>query len=780
MTRPASFAAGFDAVSNKSFDSDDESTSLLHSEITEEMNKKETSKEMLTEDRSSSVASGSVSSSSLALLAENFKKLEKSGKLKSWGGKIKAGASRASFSLGKFSKSQSALYKGLAKLRRDSPKSSPKTQRKRPDQEVHSDNDSDSLGAASSTPLLHSETASVATPPPKPPRTFTTKTLDVGPNAVECPWDINSPSPHPPSPLCNDFSGNVLSAIGEMGRIYSQTEGSVAEVSSETAERKDGTEKLVANGRVTMGVLATGTAESGSDNSQKTPLASPAHSQVQLQADKMERKTAAEHSQVLSSVSKSDAAGDSAIVFQVTMATPPTSLKGSARGSLDELSKDEEWSEALMEVEADERQEDEDAETPLIPRKLRREGRDELGALRTHVTLPCPDNAGTKDVDKRMSIMSVASTEWFSASSSSDSESLDDFVSSPSQIELEEGNDLPARTPSSTSEVYNTPPSSPHIDIDRFCSTPEPTNQAGDDDHVTGGLQELRSQDDPQQPAERTEEANHVSSNTVSGIAIRESGDGSEGPIEQPLEFVDALTDRSHSESPADLKPDDWKPDTEVAEIRPSTEEQERAEADDEGDEEFKDVFEIPPLRLRSHKKHSSTSTGSASGGRKRSLTTTDINLEKLEARDTLGELYSNVSKDDNFDTECKRHHYRSQALSVSTSGMISSFSAQDFAEILGPSLPTLLVDSPERDVEDESSEMERSGRMAIGSVDGLNDADCSSAGDEGGKMTPNSLASGTTSPDIVEPVIIPDAITPDLVSECGACVCVCVCVCMC
>ena len=801
LARPASFAAGFDrAESGKSCDSDDESTGLLHNEtIDEVIGKKETRRDTVCDDRPASAAGGGMSSSTIAQLTENFKKLEKSGKLKSWGGKIKAGASR---NLGRFSKSQSALYKSFSKLRRDSPKASPKaspkTQRKQ--LEVHSDNDSDALWASSSTPLLLSTTASSATPPPKPPRTFKTRLFDIGPPMIECP---QSPSPHPPSPQCDDFSGNVLSAIGEMGRIYSQTEetGEVAE-SSEKVERIEETNPaVVANGRVTMGVLAPDTAVS--TDSLKTLLASPNHSQVQFQAEKTESETPTENFEDLSSSgpaeSKSDAAGDRVVTFTVTVATPPGSLEGSTRVSMDELSRDEdEWSEALTDTctrDADPDQErrgedDADAETPLILRKQMQWREppcddDEFGDPGTYSALPLPGGSrGNKDLDKRMSIMSVASTEWFSASSSSDSESLDDFVSSPSQVELEEGIEVTARTPSSTSEVYNTPPSTPPpFDIDRYYSTPEPTNQEGDDgDHVTDGLRETGGREEPES---RTEEADRVSD-----IAVRESGDGSEGPVERPPEFVEAVTDKSRSESPVDLKPDNPKPDAEAPEPRPSVvvvDEQDRVEADDESDddEDFKDVFEVPVARFRSHKKHSVCSTDS--DRRKRSLTTTDINLEVLEARDTLGELYSNVSKDDNYDTEFgKRHHVRAQNLAAVASavvggGLVSSFSAQDFAEILGPSLPTLLVEGAEREAEEEGDvpgepgEMERSGSTAVGSVNGLNDADCSSAGDEGeastGKLTPSSPASRTTSPDVVEPVVIPDSITPNMVSGVTLCV---------
>lgn len=513
MARPASFAAGIDRVeSTRSYDSDDESTSLLRSnEILNEIDRKDFRRETVCQDRPASAAeersggmTSGMSASTMAQLAENFKKLEKSGKLgssgkleksgklKSWGGKLKAGASR---NLGRFSKSQSALYRSFTKLRRDSPKASPKAspkpQRKRSELEVNSDNDSDSL-TSSSTPLLLSTSASTATPPPKPPRTFKTKIFDTGPSAIVCP---QLPSPDPPFSQCDDdFSGNVLSAIGEMGRIYSQTEGTLgagSTSSSEKAGQQDETNSpvVVANGRVTMGVLAQDTATS--TDSLKTLVASPNHSQVQFQAEKNETGTPTERAEDSSSVpveSKSDTASERVVTFTVTVATPPGSLEGGSGLSLDELGREEEeWSEALTDArdaDPDEGlgEEEDDVETPLVTRRQLREARDEFGdhGMPSALSLPGSGGGVGKDVDKRMSIMSVASTVWYSASSSSDSESLDDFISSPSQVELEDGIDVPVRTPSSTSEVFNTPPSSPPtVDIDRYSITPEPTNREG-------------------------------------------------------------------------------------------------------------------------------------------------------------------------------------------------------------------------------------------------------------------------------------------------------------
>ena len=161
--------------------------------------------DLLREFAASNLPNSSGATSSMALLAENFKKLEKSGKLKNWNiAKIKA-PRKSSFTQlsGKFSKSYQALNR---RFRSDSTKSTKSTV----ERDAHSDNeDSDN---SSATPLLHSKSASSLTPPPKPPRTFKQRALDLtGDGDVSSVLLFNSEG--------DDFSGDVLSAIREMGVV---------------------------------------------------------------------------------------------------------------------------------------------------------------------------------------------------------------------------------------------------------------------------------------------------------------------------------------------------------------------------------------------------------------------------------------------------------------------------------------------------------------------------------------------------------------------------------
>ena len=153
---------------------------------------------------------GGGATASMVLLAENFKKLEKSGKLKNWNiAKLKA-PRKSSFTQlsGKFSKSYQALNR---RFRSESTKSA-----KSVDRDALSDNeDSDN---SSATPLLSSTSANNLVPPPKPARTFKQRTLDLtGDDEVANVLLFNSQD--------DDFSGDVLSAIREMGVLQVATGG---------------------------------------------------------------------------------------------------------------------------------------------------------------------------------------------------------------------------------------------------------------------------------------------------------------------------------------------------------------------------------------------------------------------------------------------------------------------------------------------------------------------------------------------------------------------------
>ena len=158
--------------------------------------------DILREFAAANTENSSGATSSMALLAENYKKLERSGKLKNWNiAKLKA-PKKPSFTLsGKLSKSYQALNR---RFRSESTKS--KTQL---EHEAHSDNE-DSDPTSSATPLLHSRSANYLVPPPKPPRTFKQRRLDLTGDGEDTGALFDD---------AGDFSSDVLSAIKKMGMV---------------------------------------------------------------------------------------------------------------------------------------------------------------------------------------------------------------------------------------------------------------------------------------------------------------------------------------------------------------------------------------------------------------------------------------------------------------------------------------------------------------------------------------------------------------------------------
>ena len=158
--------------------------------------------DLLKEFTASNTPNTSGATSSMALLAENYRKLEKSGKLKNWNiAKVKTPRKSSLTQLsGKFSKSYQALNR---RFRSDSTRSAKSSV----ERDAHSDNED--TENSSETPLLHGG-SSTFLPPPKPPRTFKQRKLDLtGDGDVENVLLYED----------DDFSGDVLSAIKEMGVV---------------------------------------------------------------------------------------------------------------------------------------------------------------------------------------------------------------------------------------------------------------------------------------------------------------------------------------------------------------------------------------------------------------------------------------------------------------------------------------------------------------------------------------------------------------------------------
>ena len=187
--------------------------------------------------------------SSIALLAENYKKLEKSGKLKSWnlGGKIKT-PKTSIFTLGKFSKSYQALNR---RFRHDTMKSKVQA-----DRDAHSDNEESDLTA--NTPLLLSKSASHLGPPPKPPRTFKQRKLDLT-GDMDNPQTLFDEN--------DNFSSHLLSVIKEMGVICSNDD--------KNEDKNDGDSKESSPSSLPNGGLGVLPSRNSASSSSSPDLVSP-------------------------------------------------------------------------------------------------------------------------------------------------------------------------------------------------------------------------------------------------------------------------------------------------------------------------------------------------------------------------------------------------------------------------------------------------------------------------------------------------------------------------
>lgn len=210
--------------------------------------------------------------SSLHLLAANFQKLEKEKEKKmggrgSWnlGDKLKS-ARRSSkkisnYAFSKLGEGQEVIRRRLKKVSKGN---------RHVIRDVHSDTEEDQL-STQSTPLLFSVSASTQNlsssalgvdlikdhPPPKPPRTFKTKHLqDL---VVNCP-DNNSDGDEGETVFLgdtgDDFSSDVLSAISDVGAIYSLDEGAIRSLD-------EGLLEGIANGRIPSSAPAPSSTTNG-------------------------------------------------------------------------------------------------------------------------------------------------------------------------------------------------------------------------------------------------------------------------------------------------------------------------------------------------------------------------------------------------------------------------------------------------------------------------------------------------------------------------------------
>lgn len=395
-------------------------------------------------------------SGSLEMLAHNLKKLEKSGKLKSWGGsqklgeKIRSTARRSSKRISAYAKNK--LNEARDKLR---PKERAVISR-----EVHSDVDDEEM-TTTSTPLLYSMSASThnlsstySSPPPKPPRTFATKHLSSASLSDED-SDLLKDS--------GDFS-DILSAIKEMGVLYKST-SSLEELDSETA--------VIPNGLIH---------ESGSSKIKKSE-SSPqlSHNKLSKTDEPATIKSKGNSPRLtpLNTIdenlsSRQEQSSDNLIVSNTSIDL--------ALGVVESPPKDKYNEERLF------------SSVPLRRKKLLAASTSfDTGtfALADNDSEVPASETTTFDESKRFSILSTTSADFFSADSSEASDSKLPSVSVSPEIppDTPSGPDH-LRVPSSCSadECFSTPPSTPTLPTSKHSTLnrdEQQTNQIEDVDQDT-------------------------------------------------------------------------------------------------------------------------------------------------------------------------------------------------------------------------------------------------------------------------------------------------------
>ena len=717
----------------------------------------------------------------MMLLAENLTKLEKSGKLKSWE-KIKGGARRASlrFSLGRFGSSSPTGRKR-----------SKQEKKERALFESHSDlEDDDDSFESSSTPLLHSVSANNLAPP-KPPRTFKTKVLDMD---TDDSLMVDGEGKKLSQAEDSEFA-EVLLAIKKMGTLYSETETETKGVE----DNENGTkhEKIVANGSVPMGTLVENVSEdiTVSTPSDDTQGSNHIDSDSKLAEHEGSRvvhrdETTGEVTEELPGVSELDTVRESARTEVdeglIQQASSNTSERTERRVSGSENDSTEEVGKKIAAKEDQIQQESVKSSVVFREKKV---------AVSAYQTLSPPytcsingeEDRSSSEIkvlfdDKRFSILSCASTEWFSADSStgdskpnstSISPEVPDSVSPPSQV----GDSIRMRFHSSDDECFSTPPSTPNPPLetpveDHVTSKSEVTNETPIENHVTS-MPELTDKTPVEDHAtsmpeltDKTPVEDHVTSmpeltnETVvedhvtnmpelTNEMVVEDHVTSMPELTNEMAVEDHVTSMPESTNQVldDNKAEDSKSQKVDSDVTCETTTNQIADASH-------DHVTQPHVSKRE--------TQNPNKKRKRSLT-----VSSAPVSDLRGKLFPS-SRDDNFGTEFSQRHYTDG--DAGSFGMVSSFSEQDFADIFKASIPVLNIetvdeqdgddDAIEGPAEDEKQASQRS------SVEDLNDGDNSSFGEEVEKPgTPSSLESRVETPESIEPVVIPDDITPDKVS---------------
>ena len=725
----------------------------------------------------------------MMLLAENLTKLEKSGKLKSWE-KIKGGAKRASlrFSLGRFGSSSPT---GLMNRKR-----SKQEKKERALFESHSDlEDDDDSFESSSTPLLHSVSVNDLAPP-KPPRTFKTKILDMDTDDGLMDTDDGKKLSQEED---SEFA-EVLLAIKKMGTPYSETEGETKEME----RRENGTkhEKVVANGRVPMGTLVENVPEDVETVIVSTPsndTQSSNHIDSKLAECEGNRvvyrdETTGEVTEELPGVSELSTARENAQtevdkkgLTQQTSSNTAERTEEGVSGGEDDLAEEEGKKTATKEDEVQQ----ERAKSSVVFREKK-------VAVSAYQTLSRPytcsingeGDRSSSEIkvlfdDKRFSILSCTSTEWFSADSSTgdskpNSTSVSPEVPDSASPQSQVGDRLSPRMrfQSSDDECFSTPPSSPNPPLetpveDHVTNKSELTNETPVEDHVTNKSEltnETPVEDHVTNKSELTDET-PVEDHVTSMPELT-----NETLVEDHVTSMPELTNETlvedHVTSVPELTNETLVEDhvTSVPELANHVPDDDKAEDSKSRKVDSNDTCETTTNQIAdaSHdhvtRPHiSRKGPQAANKKRKRSLTvSSSAPLSNLKEKSL-----ANWSRDDNFGMEFGQRHYTDG--DAGSAGMVSSFSEQDFADIFKTSIPVLNIETvDEQDDDDDAIEGPEEGEKQASnrsSVEDLNDGDNSSFGEEVDKPgTPSSLDSRIETSESIEAVIIPEDITPDKV----------------
>ena len=673
----------------------------------------------------------------MQLLAENLKKLEKSGKLKNWGNtnfgdklgdKFKS-ARRSSKKIAGYALSKLGGQSTILRRGKRSPKS------KEGVREVHSDTEEGDEMSTSSTPLLQSMSASThnltlsAVPPPKPPRTFKTKML--GQVANQCPIEDEEEGGLLSMNTEDDFSTDVLNALKKVSSVLDQckVEGEEEGKGEEERDREMTTTsdtKVILNGRLPS-VMSEDLGHSLVKRSESSPLLSQAAASSQSEElgtstpDLLQRSS---HSIGLQPIAESkgetlDVIDGERLVSSVPLrrragATPlataslPTSKSFTSAAQIKGDSVEVKGGDTVevkgdaVEVKGDDAAEIEEDD-------------DDLGEFMDESAL------GDSKLDKRLSMMSVTSAEFYSAASSeaNSTAASPDFlrhgiispptgVISSTILDTDENRERVTSSTSADEEYFSTPPSSPNpVDHADKMESIEPEVSI---DIVDAGATLTRE---------------------TAAVIMKEKEEDRKEKLEGESEERKAREDGESAE----------RKEREVGEG------EDRKEKEGESEE----VLTTPVKR----------------GNRKRSLTLS----ESMPFPVTIGVgspvLIKTMSKDDNFQTEY--HHLFKSKDEPDSSGLATSFSTQDLAEILGSGrsiLPALAIET----VKEEPSLAKEGDTPSLNeeqpSLKGEEEkAESASMADRSASPTGTcSSLGGSTSPEVIEPVIIPDDVTPDTV----------------